>query len=149
MTAKVNGGVQKGFWAERKVDFITLTFSADVTTSAFDVTDSVLVKAMELIQQRGTVIAVGPLYNGGTQVDVLFGSSQGWPSDDGTTGILPAPVTLDGFDDTGAAFSADLNTIVYAAFSGLDAYPTGDLIEFPEGSGEYWTADRFGPENKS
>lgn len=146
MTIKVNGGVQKGFWAERKVDYVTLTFSADITTSAFDVTDSVMVKAMELLEQKGTVLAVGPLYNTGTQVDVLFGSSQGWPSD--ATGVIATAAVVDGKDNTGADLAATVD-VSYAAFSGLDVYPTGDLIEFPEGSGEYWTKERFGPENKS
>ena len=119
MTKKVHGGVKKGTWFERDVSFVTLTFSADVTTSAFGIPGSCLDNAVAVLAQRkATVLGVRDLYSSGTKVDVILGHAQGWTSDN--VGVIVSGVAVDGV-------AADLTTVVPANvtinFSKFQALP--------------------------
>lgn len=135
MVQKVNGGIEKGVWVERDVTFVNLTFSADITDSAFGIPNSCLDNAIQkLVERKATVLAVSELYNSGTQIDVMLGHAQGWFSaaDDG--------VIATGLDVTG--LEADLETelsatvdINFAVFSGLRAATSADMEAFDDTAG--------------
>lgn len=120
MTKKVHGGVKAGMWFERDVSFVTLTFSADVTDSAFGIPGSCVDNAVaELVQRKATVLGVSGLYENGTKVDVILGHAQGWTS--GSNGVIASGVDVSGVQ-------ADLSTVVsatvevkFAKFSNLPA----------------------------
>lgn len=141
MTDRVHGGVHEGFSGERKVDYVTLTFSVDITTSAYDIPGSVLENAIKHLETRGNVLAIGPLDATGQIVDVILAASQGWPSD--STGVLFTGVDVTGLLVDGVTELAATCEGTYAKLSGLAAAEAADLIEFPEGSTEYYTKRRF------
>jgi len=134
MTIKVNGGIQPGVWVERNVEFVTLTFSADITSSAFDIPNSVLDNAIaKLLENKATVLAVSELYATGTKVDVMLGHAQGYTSLDDDA-IISTGTTVDGDDANGDTVAATVE-IAFAVFSGLRAAVAGDLTLF---EGQYF-----------
>lgn len=126
---KVNGGVQKGTFVERDVAFITLTFSADVSSSAFDIPESCVDNAVrKLVQRKATVLAVGELYAEGTKLDVMLGHANGFTADQ--EGFIFSGETVDGVE-------SDLTTVVsatasakFAHLSGLTEVALADLVPF-------------------
>lgn len=126
---KVNGGVQKGTFVERDVAFITLTFSADVSSSAFDIPESCVdIAVRKLVQRKATVLAVGELYADGTKLDVMLGHANGFTADE--LGFIFKDETVDGVE-------SDLTTVVSATASAKFAYlseltevPVVDLVPF-------------------
>lgn len=85
MADRKNNGVQgarEGVYVEQPVYFITLTFGADVTVAAthtgFNLDNSLVDLALKRIGERATILGVGPIYNSGTQVDVMVGHATGW-----------------------------------------------------------------------
>jgi hypothetical protein len=155
MTIKVNGGIKSGFWAERKVDFVTLTFGTNIVdpegdgtlSSAFDYPDTALdVAVQKLVQNKAVLLAVGDVYATGTKVDLIVGHAQGWSSDEDGVIASAVPVVGKQYGTDGKAVDDTLSTTVtinYAKLSGLDAAVTADLVEFPVDSGEYWTKREF------
>ena len=155
MTIKVNGGIQKGAWFERKVDFVTLTFDADITdmtatdgdgSSAFGKPDTILDNVVQkLVQQKGVVLAVSDVYADGPsfKVDLMLGHAQGWTAS--STGVIAAssPVSGKVYDVDGVYVgTATANVVIsMAKFEGLAAATSGDLVEFPVGSGAYFSKD--------
>lgn len=134
MVQKVNGGIEKGVWVERDVTFVKLTFSADITTSAFGIPNSVLDNAIQkLVERKATVLAVSELYGTGTTVDVMLGHASGWYSE-ANDGSIAAAVDVTGLDNAGAELSATVD-IDFAVFSGLRAAVAGDLTEFEATAG--------------
>lgn len=155
MTIKVNGGIKSGFWAERKVDFVTLTFGTDIVdpegdgtlSSGFNFPDTVLdVAVQKLVQNKAVLLAVGDMYADGTKVDLIVGHAQGWVSDNAGVIATALPVVGKQYDVDGKAVTDTLSTTVtinYAKLAGLTAATGADLVEFPAGSGEYWTKREF------
>lgn len=134
MVAKVNGGIESGVWVERDVQFVTLTFSADITTSAFDIPNSVLDNAVQkLVENKATVLAVSELYSTGTKIDIMLGHAQGWTAA-ANDGVIAAGVDVTGLDTSGDALAATVD-INFAVFSGLRAATSADLTEF---NGEFF-----------
>lgn len=102
MTQKINGAAYSGVWVERKVAFVKLTFSKDITAlpaadlvvlgtttaagagtvadSSFAIVESVLVQALKTLETKATVLAISKL-DGGLTVDVMLGNAEGWFSD--------------------------------------------------------------------
>lgn len=134
MVAKVNGGIESGVWVERDVQFVTLTFSADITTSAFDIPNSVLDNAVQkLVENKATVLAVSELYSTGTKIDIMLGHAQGWTAA-ANDGVIATGVDVTGLDTAGDALAATVG-INFAVFSGLRAATSADLTEF---NGEFF-----------
>lgn len=135
MTKKIHGGIEKGIWVERDVAFVTLTFSADVSDSAFGIPNSCLDNAIQkLIQRKAIVLGVSDLYSSGTKVDVMLGHAAGWYSAT-NNGVIFTGEVVDGLE-------ADLETVVaanasaaFAKFEALPAATAGDLTEF---DGKFW-----------
>lgn len=133
---KIHGGVEKGVWVERDVTFVTLTFSTDITDSAFGIPNSCLDNAIQkLVERKATVLGVSELYDGGTKVDVVLGHASGWTSD--ANGSIAASVDVTGFEADLTTTLAATVDIDFAVFSGLRAAVTADLTEF---DGEYFLA---------
>lgn len=129
---KVNGGIEKGVWVERDVTFVTLTFSGDVSESAFGIPNSCLDNAIQkLAEQRATVLAVSELYEGGTKVDLMLGHASGWAAK-AEDGVLFADLTVDGYKDSLDPQDKVAATVSgkFAVFSGLREAQAADLEEF-------------------
>lgn len=128
---KVNGGVMPGIWVEQEVQFVKIVFDEDISSSSFDLPNSVLDKAIRLVQQRGTVLGVSELYDGGTTVDVMLGFAQGhFAAED--DGVIIDGLEVVGVDCDGAEFSAEI-TVTFAKFAELPVMTAGDLREFRDG----------------
>ena len=137
MTTKVNGAAYPGVWVERKVAFVKLTFSADISalpaadltvlgtataagtgtvaTSVFGVVESAMVQALKVLETKATVLAISA-YNASTfSVDVMLGNSEGWfaPATDGiiATG-LPVGTAQAVVTTAGAAPTATVGALV-------------------------------------
>ena len=103
MTTKVNGAAYPGVWVERKVAFLKIVFSKDISalaaadllvlgtltaagagtvaTSTFAVVESAVVQALKTLETKATVLAVST-YNASTfSIDVMLGNAEGWFSD--------------------------------------------------------------------
>lgn len=100
MTVKVNGAAYTGIWVERKVVFVKLTFSTDIsalltadlrvlgtTTAAgaatiadatFEVVESALVQALKVVDQKATILGVSKYNTVTNSVDVMLGHAEGW-----------------------------------------------------------------------
>jgi hypothetical protein len=100
MTVKVNGAAYTGIWVERKVVFVKLTFSKDISalaaadlrvlgtaTSAgantvadatFGVVESALVQALKVVDQKATILGVSKYHVSSKSVDVMLGHAEGW-----------------------------------------------------------------------
>lgn len=155
MTTKVNGGIKQGAWFERKVDFVTLTFDADLNDltatdgtgqSAFNKPDTILDNVVQkIVQQRGVVLAVSDLYEDETdfKVDLMLGHAQGWTATDAAVIAASFPVTGKVYDaDDVFVGTATVNVAInLAKFQGLAAADPADLVEFPADSGEFYTKD--------
>lgn len=129
---KVNGGIQKGVWFERDVTFVTLTFSVDVSTSAFGIPNSCVDNAVQkLAERRATVLAVSELYSGGTKIDLILGHASGWASA-ANDGVIFTAETVDGLKATLDEDDKLVATVgaKFAVFGGLRAATSADLEEF-------------------
>ena len=104
MTVKVNGAAYPGVWVERKVAFVKLTFSKDISAldaadllvlgtatpagagtvadSTFGVVESAIVQALKTLETKATVLAVSKFDAGTSSIDVMLGNSEGWFSDE-------------------------------------------------------------------
>lgn len=103
MTTKVNGAAYPGVWVERKVAFVKLTFSKDISAlaaadlrvlgtttaagagtvadSTFGVVESVVVQALKTLETKATVLAVSKYDDSAFSIDVMLGNAEGWFSD--------------------------------------------------------------------
>jgi hypothetical protein len=117
MTTKVNGAAYPGVWAERKVAFVKLTFSKDISTlaaadltvlgtstaagagteasSVFGVVESAVVQALKSLETRATVLAISEYDAAGFAVDVMLGNAEGWFAPL-TDGIIATAIPLHG-----------------------------------------------------
>ena len=100
MTTKVNGAAYPGVWVERKVAFVKLTFSSDISAipaadlfelgtttpvsantvadSTFAVVESAMVQALKTLETRATVLAISQYDAAAFSVDVMLGNAEGW-----------------------------------------------------------------------
>ena len=100
MTTKVNGAAYPGIWVERKVAFVKLTFSSDISAipaadlfelgtttpvsagtiadSTFAVVESAMVQALKTLETRATVLAISQYDAAAFSVDVMLGNAEGW-----------------------------------------------------------------------
>ena len=100
MTTKVNGAAYPGVWVERKVAFVKLTFSADISAlpaadltvlgtataagagtvaaSVFGVVESAMVQALKILETKATVLAISEYNATSFSVDVMLGNAEGW-----------------------------------------------------------------------
>ena len=103
MTTKVNGAAYPGVWVERKVAFVKIVFSADISAlpaadltvlgtatpagtgtvadSTFGVVESAVVQALKTLETKASVLAVSKYDAASNSVDVMLGNSEGWFSD--------------------------------------------------------------------
>lgn len=103
MTTKVNGAAYPGVWVERKVAFVKLTFSKDISalaaadltvlgtstavgagtvaSSVFGVVESAVVQALKTLETKATVLAVSTYDDTDNTIDVMLGNAEGWFSD--------------------------------------------------------------------
>lgn len=103
MTTKVNGAAYPGVWFERKVAFVKLTFSKDISalaasdltvlgtstavgsgteaSSVFGVVESAVVQALKTLETKATLLAVSTYSDADNTIDVILGTSEGWFSD--------------------------------------------------------------------
>jgi hypothetical protein len=103
MTQKINGAAYSGIWVEKKVAFIKLTFSKDITAlaaadlvvlgtatpagagtvadSSFGVVESAMVQALKTLETKATVLAISRFDTATFSVDVMLGNAEGWFSD--------------------------------------------------------------------
>ena len=103
MTQKVNGAAYPGIWVEKRVAFVKLTFSADISAlpaadltvlgtataagtgtvadSTFAVVESAIVQALKTLETKATVLGVSTYDVASQSVDVMLGCSEGWFSD--------------------------------------------------------------------
>lgn len=115
MTTKVNGAAYPGVWVEKKVAFVKLTFSKDISAlaaadltvlgtatpagagtvanSAFGVVESALVQALKVVETKSTVLAVSKFDVASKSVDVMLGYAEGWFSDAAGVIATALPVT--------------------------------------------------------
>lgn len=115
MTVKVNGAAYPGVWVERKVAFVKITFSKDISAlaaadllvlgtstpagagtvadSTFGVVESAMVQALKTLETKATVLAVSTYDATAFSVDVMLGNAEGWFSD--AAGLIASglPVT--------------------------------------------------------
>ncbi len=129
---KINGGIEKGVWVERDVTFVTLTFSADVSDSAFGIPNSCLDNAIQkLAEQRATVLAVSELYESGTKIDLMLGHASGWAAE-ADDGVLFEDLAVDGYKESLDPQDKVAATVAakFAVFSGLREATAADLEEF-------------------
>ena len=134
MVAKVNGAAYPGVWVERNVSFVKITFSKDiralaaadlvvlgtttpvgtstVADASFGVVESVLVKALKVLETKATILGISTSA-AGLVYDVMLGHAEGWfaPLTDGI--ILAAGQAVTGAQAkvTTAATVAPLNAI--------------------------------------
>lgn len=130
MAKKIHGGVKPGVFVERDVTFVTITFSTNVTTSAFGIPGSCVDKAVGiLLQQKATVLGVSQLYSTGTKLDVMLGNASGWTSD--SSGVIFNDVNVTGV-------LADLTTTLSATadivFSKFEALPAASVAAGVDGN---------------
>jgi hypothetical protein len=101
MVTKVNGAAYAGSWFEKNTAIIKVTFSSTVAAltpttgglvlagtatavtagtadSSFAIVESAVVQALKVIATKATILAVSPLGNTGTTMDVLVGHAEGW-----------------------------------------------------------------------
>ena len=137
MTTKVNGAAYPGVWVERKVAFVKLTFSADISalpaadltvlgtataagagtvaSSVFGVVESAMVQALKVLETKATVLAISEYNATSFSVDGMLGNAEGWfaPLTDGViftgmpVGTSQAVVTV-----AGAAPTATVGALV-------------------------------------
>jgi len=108
MTTKINGSAYPGIWVEKKVAFVKLIFSTDISAlvaanlvvlgtatpagagtiadSTFAIVESAMVQALKILETKATVLGISTYNVGTTSVDVMLGVSEGWFSD--TNGII-------------------------------------------------------------
>jgi hypothetical protein len=133
MTQKVNGAAYNGIWVERKVAFVKLTFSKDITAleaadlrvlgttnavgadtvadSSFAVVESALVQALKVVETKATVLGISKFDVATLSVDVMLGHAEGWFSD--AAGVIATGLPVLGAQAvvTTAATAAPLNAI--------------------------------------
>lgn len=115
MTVKVNGAAYPGIWVERKVAFVKLTFSKDISAlaaadlrvlgtttavgagtvadSSFGVVESAMVQALKTLETKATILAISVFNTDDLSVDVMLGNAEGWFSDDAGLIAAALPVT--------------------------------------------------------
>lgn len=139
MTTKVNGAAYPGVWVERKVAFVKLTFSKDITAleaadltvlgtttaagagtianSGFAVVESALVQALKIVETKATILAISNFNVAQLSVDVMLGNAEGWFSD--AAGLIAAAIPVTGAQavvtTAGAAPTATVGAIVGVA----------------------------------
>jgi hypothetical protein len=100
MTQKVHGAAYPGIWVEKKVAFVKLTFSQDISDlpanrlhvlgtataagagteadSTFAIVESAIVQALKTLQTKSTVLGISKYDVASTSVDVMLGFAEGW-----------------------------------------------------------------------
>ena len=139
MTQKVHGAAYPGVWVERKVAFVKLTFSGDISAvpaadmvllgtatpvsagtvggSVFGVVESAVVQALKILETKATVLAISVFDPVALTVDVMLGNSEGWfaPLTDGVIAtaipVLGAQAAVTTAGAAGAGFAA-VGTVV-------------------------------------
>ena len=103
MTQKIHGAAYSGIWVEKKVAFVKLTFSTDISAlaasnltvlgtttpvgantvadSTFAIVESAIVQALKTLETKSTVLGISKYNAGTTSVDVMLGFAEGWFSD--------------------------------------------------------------------
>ncbi len=114
MTTKVNGAAYPGVWVERKVAFVKMVFSKDISallaadllvlgtataagagtvaSSVFGVVESAVVQALKTLETKATVLAVSKYDATGFSIDVMLGNAEGWFSD--AAGLILANIPV-------------------------------------------------------
>lgn len=116
MTQKVNGAAYPGVWVERKVAFVKITFSKDISDlaasdvtvlgtstaagsgtasdSTFAVVESAIVQALKTLETKATVLAVSTYNSSDNSIDVMLGNAEGWFSD--VDGLIASALPVTG-----------------------------------------------------
>ena len=124
---KVNGAAYPGVWVERKVSFVTVTFAATVAATAaysgFNIVDSCVVKALQHVAQRGTILGVSQLSASGLTFQVMLGFAEGFFSDNVGSISTANAVTGKAYDitvPTAPVAVSDLTTTFNVSFAYWD-----------------------------
>jgi hypothetical protein len=147
MTQKINGAAYPGVWVERKVAFVKLVFSKDITAlpaadltvlgtatpagagtvadSSFGVVESVLVQALKTLETKATVLAVSEYDATGFAVDVMLGNAEGWFSD--VAGVIATGLPVINAQAKVTTAGAAPTDVVGATVSVLDTAVTFDM----------------------
>ncbi len=136
MTTKVNGAAYPGVWVERKVSFVKMVFSTDISAlaaadlkvlgtataagtgtvadSTFGVVESAVVQALKTLETKATVLAVSTYDAATNSIDVMLGNSEGWFSN--AAGIIATAIPVTGAQAVvtvaGAAPTATVGALV-------------------------------------
>ncbi len=147
MTQKINGAAYPGVWVERKVAFVKLTFSTDISAlvaadltvlgtatpagagtvadSSFAVVESALVQALKTLETKATVLAISAYDVGTTSVDVMLGNAEGWFSNN--VGIIATAVPVLGAQAKVTTAGAAPTNVVGATVSVTNTAVTFDM----------------------
>ena len=112
---KINGAAYPGVWVEKQVTFVKITFSGNIAAipatdltvlgtstpagagtvadGTFGVVNSVLVQALQVLEQNGTVLAVSAYNTTSHSVDVMLGYADAWVGDAAGDGLITAIAT--------------------------------------------------------
>lgn len=144
MTTKVNGAAYPGVWVERKVAFVKMTFSDDISAlaaadltvlgtttpagtgtiakSVFGVVESSLVQALKTLETKASILAVSAYDAASKSVDVMLGNSEGWFAPL-TNGVIATALPVVGgqavVTTAGAAPTAVVGALVSVAAGGV------------------------------
>lgn len=147
MTTKVNGAAYPGVWVEKKVAFVKLTFSKDISAlaaadlkvlgtstpagagtvadSSFGVVESAIVQALKTLETKATVLAVSKYDATAFSVDVMLGNAEGWFSD--AAGLIAAALPVLGAQAVVTTAGAAPTNVVGALVSVDNAAVTFDM----------------------
>lgn len=143
MVNRVNGGVRQGVWVEQEIVFVKLAFDDDLTaigagdayTSDFNVVNSILEHAIELVAGRATILGISEVSNvvanTSSDYDVMLGFASGHGSA-ANDGIILNAVAVSGVDSNGDAVSANV-TATFALFSTLPVVQAADMAQDVDG----------------
>lgn len=147
MTVKVHGSVQPGVWFERKVAFVKVTFSKDVSAledtdltvlgtatavgagtvadSTFGIVESAVVQALKTLETKAVVLGVSKYDATASSVDVILGASEGWFAD--ANGLIANALPVIGAKAVVTTAGAAPTDVVGATVSVLDTAVTFKL----------------------
>lgn len=143
MTTRINGGIRRGIYVEQEVRFVRLDFTDSLGaigadnafSSDFNVPNSILEHAVELVAGRATVLGVGGpsdvVADTSSSYVLMLGYAQGHSSA-ANTGVILSGVTVSGLDSDGATVSASL-TATFAKFEDLPVVAAADMTLSPDG----------------
>lgn len=116
MVQRVNGAALPGVWVERKVTFVKVTFSKDISAlaaadlvtldtgvaagagtvanSSFGVVNGALTQALNTLATKSTILGISNYDAASRSVDVMLGHAEGWFSD--ANGLIGSALPLTG-----------------------------------------------------